>query len=226
MNKPLVLVVEDDTPVRNLITTTLKTHEYRYLSAQNGASAVMEALSHNPDIVLLDLGLPDMDGVEIIRKIRSWSNMPIIVISARTEDSDKIVALDAGADDYLTKPFAIEELLARIRVALKRRGVAEVHTHRIEIRGVCMDTDRHEVTVCGEIVELTNREFELLRTLMENKDIVMDREKLLNAVCGYDYLGETNIIDVYVRYLRTKIDDRFGVKLITTVRGVGYVIKE
>ena len=126
-----------------------------------------------------------------------------------------VSGLDAGADDYLTKPFAIEELLARIRVALKRRGVAEVHTHRIEIRGVCMDTDRHEVIVCGEIVELTNREFELLRTLMENKDIVMDREKLLNAVCGYDYLGETNIID-----------DRFGVKLITTVRGVGYVIRE
>ena len=117
MNKPLVLVVEDDTPVRNLITTTLKTHEYRYLSAQNGASAVMEALSHNPDIVLLDLGLPDMDGVEIIRKIRSWSNMPIIVISARTEDSDKIVALDAGADDYLTKPFSVDELLARLRDA-------------------------------------------------------------------------------------------------------------
>ena len=107
MNKPLVLVVEDDTPVRNLITTTLKTHEYRYLSAQNGASAVMEALSHNPDIVLLDLGLPDMDGVEIIRKIRSWSNVPIIVISARTEDADKIGALDAGADDYLTKPFSV-----------------------------------------------------------------------------------------------------------------------
>ena len=115
MNKPLVLVVEDDTPVRNLITTTLKTHEYRYLSAQNGASAVIEALSHNPDIVLLDLGLPDMDGVEIIRKIRSWSNMPIIVISARTEDSDKIEALDAGADDYLTKPFSVDELLARLR---------------------------------------------------------------------------------------------------------------
>ena len=120
MNKPLVLVVEDDTPVRNLITTTLKTHEYRYLSAQNGASAVMEALSHNPDIVLLDLGLPDMDGVEIIQKIRSWSNMPIIVISARTEDSDKIVALDAGADDYLTKPFSVDELLARLRVTQRR----------------------------------------------------------------------------------------------------------
>ena len=119
MNKPLVLVVEDDTSVRNLITTTLKTYEYRYLSAQNGASAVMEALSHNPDIVLLDLGLPDMDGVEIIRKIRSWSNMPIIVISARTEDSDKIGALDAGADDYLTKPFGTEELMARIRTAVR-----------------------------------------------------------------------------------------------------------
>ena len=120
MNKPLILVVEDDTPVRNLITMTLKTHEYRYLSAQNGASAVMEALSHNPDIVLLDLGLPDMDGVEVIQKIRSWSNMPIIVISARTEDSDKIGALDAGADDYLTKPFSVDELLARLRVTQRR----------------------------------------------------------------------------------------------------------
>ena len=128
MNKPLVLVVEDDTPVRNLITTTLKTHEYRYLSAQNGASAVMEALSHNPDIVLLDLGLPDMDGVEIIQKIRSWSNMPIIVISARTEDSDKIGALDAGADDYLTKPFSVDELLARLRVTQRRLALIKADT--------------------------------------------------------------------------------------------------
>ena len=128
MNKPLVLVVEDDTPVRNLITTTLKTHEYRYLSAQNGASAVMEALSHNPDIVLLDLGLPDMDGVEIIRNIRSWSNMPIIVISARTEDSDKIGALDAGADDYLTKPFSVDELLARLRVTQRRLALIKADT--------------------------------------------------------------------------------------------------
>ena len=128
MNKPLILVVEDDTPVRNLITMTLKTHEYRYLSAQNGASAVMEALSHNPDIVLLDLGLPDMDGVEIIQKIRSWSNMPIIVISARTEDSDKIGALDAGADDYLTKPFSVDELLARLRVTQRRLALIKADT--------------------------------------------------------------------------------------------------
>ena len=135
MNKPLVLVVEDDTPVRNLITTTLKTHEYRYLSAQNGASAVMEALSHNPDIVLLDLGLPDMDGVEIIRKIRSWSNMPIIVISARTEDSDKIGALDAGADDYLTKPFSVDELLARLRVTQRRLALIKADTAQ-DVQGV------------------------------------------------------------------------------------------
>lgn len=116
MNKQLILVVEDDTAVRNLITTTLETQSYRYLTAASGESAILEAVSHNPDIVLLDLGLPDMDGVEIIRKIRSWSSMPIIVISARSEDTDKIDALDAGADDYLTKPFSVEELLARIRV--------------------------------------------------------------------------------------------------------------
>lgn len=120
MNKPLVLVVEDDRPVRNLIVTTLKAHDYRYLTAENGHGAIMEATSHNPDIVLLDLGLPDIDGTLVIENIRSWSNMPIIVISARSEDKDKITALDAGADDYLTKPFSVEELLARLRVTQRR----------------------------------------------------------------------------------------------------------
>ena len=120
MNKPLVLVVEDDRPVRNLIVTTLKAHDYRYLTAENGHGAIIEATSHNPDIVLLDLGLPDIDGTQVIESIRSWSNMPIIVISARSEDKDKITALDAGADDYLTKPFSVEELLARLRVTQRR----------------------------------------------------------------------------------------------------------
>ncbi len=120
MNKLLILIVEDDTSVRNLITTTLKAHDYRYLTAPNGQTAILEASSHNPDIVLLDLGLPDIDGVEVIEKIRTWSNMPIIVISARSEDTDKIDALDAGADDYLTKPFSVEELLARLRVTQRR----------------------------------------------------------------------------------------------------------
>lgn len=202
-----ILIVEDEEKIARFVELELLHEGYEAEKVFDGRTGLDKALSGGFDLV-------------------KESDVPVIMLTARDAVMDKVSGLDAGADDYLTKPFAIEELLARIRVALKRRGVAEVHTHRIEIRGVCMDTDRHEVTVCGEIVELTNREFELLRTLMENKDIVMDREKLLSAVCGYDYLGETNIIDVYVRYLRTKIDDRFGVKLITTVRGVGYVIRE
>jgi two-component system KDP operon response regulator KdpE len=120
MNSPVILVVEDDAPVRNLIVTTLKTHDYKYLTAKNGSEAVMMASSHNPDVLFLDLGLPDMDGIDVIRQIRSWSNMPVIVISARSDDADKIEALDAGADDYLTKPFSVEELLARLRVTIRR----------------------------------------------------------------------------------------------------------
>ena len=125
MNKTTILVVEDDRPIRNLIGTTLKTHDYKYLTAENGTEAILEASSHNPDIILLDLGLPDMEGVEVIRKVRTWSNMPIIVISARSEDTDKIEALDAGADDYITKPFSVEELLARIRVTQRRLAIIQ-----------------------------------------------------------------------------------------------------
>ena len=147
MNKTLILVVEDDTPVHNLITTTLKTHDYKYISAKNGAGAIMEASTHNPDIVLLDLGLPDIDGVEVIEKIRSWSNMPIIVISARSEDSDKIEALDAGADDYLTKPFSVEELLARLRVRQKmessRLSLKTAHCGSSTQRGAHILTERN-----------------------------------------------------------------------------------
>ena len=239
MNKTLILVVEDDRPIRNLIVTTLKTHDYKYLAAENGFSAILEASSHNPDIVLLDLGLPDMEGVEVIKKIRTWSNMPIIVISARSEDTDKIEALDAGADDYITKPFAIEELLARIRRALKKSSMADgagtdgrsaddVKEAAVLANGdgrVKLDKKQHIVTVDCNNVELTQREFAMLQTLLENMDIVLSRETLLDKVCGYDYVGETNIVDVYVRYLRSKVDDAFGIKLIQTVRGVGYVIR-
>mgnify|MGYP000832952702 CR=1 FL=1 len=221
-----ILICDDEKDIVSAIEIYLKTAGYSVYKAYNGKEAVDMVNAKDIQLVLMDVMMPQMDGITAMAKIRENSNVPVIMLTARDAVMDKVSGLDAGADDYLTKPFAIEELLARIRVALKRRGTVEVHTHRIEIRGVCMDTDRHEVTVDGESVELTNREFELLRTLMENKDIVMDREKLLSAVCGYDYLGETNIIDVYVRYLRTKIDDRFGVKLITTVRGVGYVIRE
>ena len=223
MNKPLILVVEDDTPVRNLITTTLKTHEYRYLSAQNGASAVMEALSHNPDIVLLDLGLPDMDGVEIIQKIRSWSNMPIIVISARTEDSDKIGALDAGADDYLTKPFGVMELLARVR-ALLRRTQEETPSAVMTLGDVTLDRESHRVTAGGQEIALTHMEFELLAFLMAHAGKAVTREVLLDDVWGIAYSGDTRTIDVHVRTLRQKLGD--SGRLIATIRNVGYRMDE
>ena len=224
MNKPLVLVVEDDTPVRNLITTTLKTHEYRYLSAQNGESAVMEALSHNPDIVLLDLGLPDMDGVEIIRKIRSWSNMPIIVISARTEDSDKIGALDAGADDYLVKPFSFQELEARIKALLRRSGNESVHM-ALRCGDLVLDPPSHRAIRNGQVIDLTVKEYRLLEYFIQNQGTALSRMNLLKNVWDKDFDTNTNVVDVYVNYLRTKIDKDFEPKLIHTVVGVGYMME-
>ena len=226
MNKPLILVVEDDAPVRNLITTTLKTNDYKYLSAQNGASAVMEALSHNPDIVLLDLGLPDMDGVEIIRKIRSWSNMPIIVISARTEDSDKIVALDAGADDYLTKPFNILELKARVRALLRRAaGVQRSQGGLLTMGKLTLDTQERVAIRDGQPVDLTAKEFDLMELLMRNPGRVYSRENLLNVVWGYEYIGDYRTVDVHVRRLREKLElDPANPEYIRTKWGVGYYL--
>ena len=228
MNKPLILVVEDDTPVRNLITMTLKTHEYRYLSAQNGASAVMEALSHNPDIVLLDLGLPDMDGVEVIQKIRSWSNMPIIVISARTEDSDKIGALDAGADDYLTKPFSVDELLARLRVTQRRLSMMKtdsVQDSPIFTNGALkIDYAAGCAYLDGTELHLTPIEYKLLCLFMENPDIVLSPEQILGRLwdCKENYI-DSSTLTVYIRRLRTKIeDDPANPQNIVTVRRMGY----
>lgn len=151
MHKPLILVVEDDTAVRNLITTTLETHDYRFHIAPTGQAAIVEASSHNPDIVLLDLGLPDLDGIEVIHKIRTWSNMPIIVISARSEDTDKIDALDAGADDYLTKPFSVEELLARLRVTLRRLSFMQSRSgaEPFRCRAFCVSQWRPKNRLCG-----------------------------------------------------------------------------
>ena len=208
MNKPLILVVEDDAPVRSLIATTLKTHDYKYLSAQNGAGAITEALSHNPDVVLLDLGLPDMDGVDVIRKIRSWSNMPIIVISARTEDSDKIEALDAGADDYLTKPFNILEVRARIRTVLRRAGGHVVQEQKIiRVHDMEVNLVKRTVTLGGEEVRLTAKEFDLLQMFITNRGRPFSRKEMLEAVWKYDdYTGDARTVDVHIRRLREKIE--------------------
>ena len=194
--------------------------------AYDGRQGLEEALSGKYDLVLLDVMLPALNGLEVLRRLRKESSVPVIMLTARDAVMDKVSGLDAGADDYITKPFAIEELLARVRVALKKHTEHVQQTHRLTVCGVTMDTDRHEVTCNGEAIELTNREYELVHVLMENKNIVMDREKLMNRVCGYDYIGETNIIDVYVRHIRSKIDDVYGIRFIQTVRGVGYVIKD
>ena len=227
MNKPLVLVVEDDTPVRNLITTTLKTHEYRYLSAQNGSSAVMEALSHNPDIVLLDLGLPDMDGVEIIRKIRSWSNMPIIVISARTEDSDKIAALDAGADDYLTKPFSVEELLARLRVTQRRLLLLQANSDTdspvFQNGELKIDYAAGCAYLNGEELHLTPIEYKLLCLLSHNVGKVLTHTYITQQIWGSSWENDIASLRVFMATLRKKLEpQKDSPQYIQTHIGVGY----
>ncbi len=221
-----ILIIEDEEKIARFVELELKHEGNEVEKAFDGREGLEKALSGNFDLILLDVMLPGLNGLEVLRRLRLEKDVPVIMLTARDAVMDKVSGLDAGADDYITKPFAIEELLARIRVALKKRGPVALTNHTLTINGVTLDEDRYEVTVNGDIIELTNREFELLRMLMKNKNIVLDREKLMNEVCGYDYIGETNIIDVYIRYLRTKIDDRYGIKLIHTVRGVGYVIKE
>lgn len=221
-----ILIVEDETNIARFVELELMHEGYEVDKAFDGREGLDKAMDGEYALILLDVMLPGLNGLEVLRRLRTKKDIPVIMLTARDAVMDKVSGLDAGADDYITKPFAIEELLARIRVALKKRSGTKQESHIISVGEVSLDEDRHEVTVRGEEIELTNREFELLHCLMRNKNIVMDREKLMNEVCGYDYIGETNIIDVYVRYIRTKLDDRFGIKFIQTVRGVGYVVKE
>ena len=224
-----ILVCEDEDVIRDFVVINLKRAGYDVTDVNCGEEAlrVFESEHGNFDVALLDIMMPGIDGFTVCKKLREKSStLGIIMLSAKTQEMDKVSGLMIGADDYMTKPFAIEELLARVRVALKKHTDQVQQTHRLTVCGVTMDTDRHEVTCNGEAIELTNREYELVHVLMENKNIVMDREKLMNRVCGYDYIGETNIIDVYVRHIRSKIDDVYGIRFIQTVRGVGYVIKD
>ena len=221
-----ILLIEDEEKIARFTELELVHEGYEVGKAYDGRQGLEEALSGKYDLVLLDVMLPALNGLEVLRRLRKESSVPVIMLTARDAVMDKVSGLDAGVDDYITKPFAIEELLARVRVALKKHTDQVQQTHRLTVCGVTMDTDRHEVTCNGEAIELTNREYELVHVLMENKNIVMDREKLMNRVCGYDYIGETNIIDVYVRHIRSKIDDVYGIRFIQTVRGVGYVIKD
>jgi len=221
-----ILIIEDEAQIARFVELEL-IHEGNIVDkAEDGRTGLDMALLHDYDLILLDVMLPGINGFEVLRRVRVKKDTPVILLTARDAVMDKVSGLDAGADDYITKPFAIEELLARIRVALKRKANLGTTTRQITVNNVMIDLDRHEVSAAGNPVELTNYEFELLRILMENRNIVLDRERLINEIWGYDYDGENNVVDVYIRHLRTKIDDRYGIKLIQTVRGVGYVIKE
>ena len=222
-----ILVVEDEEKIARFIELELIHEGYQVVKVNNGRAGLELAEKGEADLVILDIMLPELNGLEVLRRLRRSSDIPVIMLTARDAVMDKVSGLDAGADDYITKPFAIEELLARIRTALKKRVISEINNQGLLYCGLLtLDKLRHRVSYDGNILELTNREFTLLQVLLENKNIVLSRDTLIEKVCGYDYVGETNVIDVYVRFLRTKIDDAFKVKLITTVRGVGYVIKD
>ncbi|MBQ1817160.1 MAG: response regulator transcription factor [Clostridia bacterium] len=227
MNKPLILVVEDDRPIRNLISATLKMHDYKFIAAENGAGAVLEASSHNPDIMLLDLGLPDMDGVDVIKRIRSWSDMPIIVISARSEDRDKIDALDSGADDYLTKPFSVEELLARIRVAQRRLSV--VQTDRAASGPLFVNGDLKIDLAAGlvflgnEQIHLTPIEYKLICLLAANVGKVLTHTFITQKIWGSSWENDIASLRVFMATLRRKLEsDPDTKRCIQTHIGVGY----
>lgn len=226
-----ILVVEDDEGLARFIELELTHEGYKVVRSDNGRDALSIALSGDFDLILLDIMLPGLNGLEVMRRLQQDKPTPVILLTARDAVMDKVAGLDAGAVDYITKPFAIEELLARIRVALKlhgkmpKRQETPVEEGMLTWGEVTLSEKKHQVRYAGEEIVLTNREFLMLKTLLENQDIVLSRDTLLERVCGYNYVGETNVVDVYVRYLRSKIDEVYGVKMIQTVRGVGYVIK-
>ena len=226
MSKLTILVVEDNEPIRNLITTTLRAHDYRFLTAANGEGAVMEAASHNPDIILLDLGLPDIDGVEVIRRIRTWSNVPIIVISARSEDTDKIDALDAGADDYLTKPFSVEELLARLRVTQRRLALMQTGGTPQAVfvnGGLVIDYAAGCVTLNGEELHLTPLEYKLLCLLARNTGKVLTHKFITQSVWGTNWENDVASLRVFMATLRKKLESApDSPQYIQTHIGIGY----
>ena len=229
-----ILVVEDEEKLARFVELELIHEGYEVRTEGSGRAALAEALAGSYDLILLDIMLPELNGLEVRSRLKKEKDTPVILLTANDAVMDKVSGLDAGAVDYVTKPFAIEELLARIRVALKLhprqdgnvQGVQTTSEGMLVWGPLTMDIPRHRVTMNGHEIPLTNREFLMLRTLLENMDIVLSRDTLLEKVCGYEYAGETNVIDVYIRYLRSKIDDVFDVHMIRTVRGVGYVINK
>lgn len=217
-----ILIVEDEEKLARFLELELSHEGYAVAKAGDGRTGLTMAESGGFDLIVLDIMLPELSGLELLRRLRRTSSVPVILLTARGAVTDKVSGLDMGANDYITKPFAIEELLARIRVLLRPRTEESAEDdHILRGCGIEMNTLSHAVTYAGAPVELTNREFVLLKTLLANRNIAMTREQLLETAWGYDYMGETNVVDVYVRYIRQKTADN----VITTIRGVGYMIK-
>ncbi len=226
MSKKKILIVEDEQKIARFLELELKYEGYDVTIANNGRDGFEQGKSPDIDLIVLDLMLPGLSGIEVCRRLRQTSDVPVIMLTAKDDISDKVTGLDIGADDYMTKPFAVEELLARIRVLLKRKNHKNNDEDLVLIGKLKLSKSNYKVEYDNENIELTKKEFELLEYLMRNKNIVLSREKILDNVWGYDYYGDTNIIDVYIRYIRSKIDQKYGVSLIETVRGVGYIIRD
>ena len=224
-----ILIVEDEVKIARFLELELKHEGYEVVHASDGRTGLELALGKDMDLVLLDIMLPGLSGIEVCRRVRMESQVPIIMLTAKDDVTDKVAGLDMGADDYMTKPFAIEELLARIRVTLTRHSGKhrnEAEKEELSFGLLQLNTAAHAVSYDGEPLTLTKKEYDLLECLIRNKNIAMSREQLLSQVWGYEYMGDTNVVDVYVRYLRQKIDDKYGVHMIETIRGIGYMIKE
>jgi two-component system response regulator ArlR len=220
-----ILLIEDEEKLARFVELELTYEGYEVTKAADGRTGSELAVSGRFDLILLDIMLPEMSGMEVLRRLRRTSAVPVIMLTARDGVFDKVAGLDLGADDYVTKPFAIEELLARIRAALRKKAPA-ADSEVLTAQNVTLDVKRRAVTVGGTEVDLTKREFDLLHYLLKNKGIVVTREALMENVWDFDFDGGTNAIDVYIRFLRGKLDEAFNIKLIHTVRGVGYVIKD
>ncbi|MBP3653434.1 MAG: response regulator transcription factor [Clostridia bacterium] len=221
-----ILIVEDEEKLARFVELELMHEGYEVDKALDGRMGLTMAEDNGYALLLLDVMLPGMSGLELLRRLRRTKDTPVIMVTARDQVMDKVTGLDMGADDYITKPFEIEELLARIRVCLRKRAPAKEAVKVLSSGSLVLDPARHELRFGDTPITLTQREFALLQVLMENRSIVLSREVLLEKVWGYEYAGETNVVDVYIRYLRSKIDDAFGVKHIHTVRGVGYVFRD
>jgi two-component system, OmpR family, response regulator ArlR len=216
-----ILLVEDEKQMAMFIEMELNHEGYKVEVSYDGREGLKNVEDVQYDLILLDVMLPGLNGIEVCRRIRQFSKVPIIMLTAKSDVSDKVLGLDVGANDYLTKPFAIEELLARIRVYQRDKS----NDYEIKVNDIVMDNRTHQVLRAGKEIELTKKEYDVLEMLMRNKNIVLTREQLIESVWGYDYVGDTNVVDVFIRYLRSKIDEGFDNRLITTIRGVGYVIK-